>query len=214
MDTIISVIGSQYLQPIADLLGAFLKRKQQKSDAVSSGYYEGAYVSSILLLLVAVVESMAARDRHFNVKARVRRHIPVPEYMKELYRYRGCVRLSELYIIRDAIIHNHVWVLQFLTSATGKRKLLFAQREWWSGNDRLAQRLNPRTFRTKRLGLNVIPSRMDRKDLLKAFDVAISFLQFLEKRGVNPVEILRTTIDFQGTRISFLQLRQNLARGV
>lgn len=111
MDTIISVIGSQYLQPIADLLGAFLKRKPPKSDTVSSAYYEGAYAVSILLLLVAVIESMAACDRHFNAKAPVRKHTPVPEYMKELSRYRGYARLSELYVVRDAIFHNHVWIL-------------------------------------------------------------------------------------------------------
>lgn len=214
MDTIISVIGSQYLQPIADLLGAFLKRKPPKSDTVSSGYYEGAYVVSILLLLVAVVESMAARDRHFNAKAPARKHTAVPEYMKELYRYRAYARLSELYVVRDAIFHNHVWVLQFLTRTSGSRKLLSANRVWWSGNDRLTQRLNPRTFRTKLLRLNAIPSRMDRKDLLKAFDVAISSLRFLEQRGANPVQILRTTIGFQGARIPFSQLRQELANAL
>jgi hypothetical protein len=211
MDTIVSVIGSQYLQPIADLLGAFLKRKPPKSDTVGSAYYEGAYVVSILLLLVAVVESMAARDRHFNANAPARKHTAVPEYMKELYRYRGYARLSELYVIRDAIFHNHIWVLQILTRASGTRKLLSANRVYWSGNDRLTQRLNSRTFRTKLLRLNAIPSRMDRKDLLKAFDVAISSLRFLEQRGAKPVQILRTIIGFQGARIPFSQLRQELA---
>lgn len=212
MDTIVSVIGSQYMQPIADLLGAFLKRKPPKSDIVSSGYYEGAYVVSILLLLIAVVESMAARDRHFNTKNPARKHTAVPEYMKELYHYRGYARLSELYVVRDAIFHNHIWVLQFLIRASGSRKLLAANRVWWSGNDRLTQRLNPRTFRTKLLRLNAIPSRMDRKDLLKAFDVAISSLRFFEQRGTNPVQILRTTIDFQGARIPFSELRQKLSK--
>ncbi len=214
IDTIVSVIGSQYMQPIADLLGAFLKRKPPKSDTVSSGFFEGAYVVSILLLLIAVVESMAARDRHFNTKTPARKHTAVPEYMKELYHYRGYARLSELYVLRDAILHNHVWVLQFLTRASGSRKLLSAKRVWWSGNDRLTQRLNPRTLRTKLLRFNAIPSRMDRKDLLKAFDVAISSLGFFEQRGKNPVPILRTTIVFQGAKIPFSQLRQELSNAL
>lgn len=193
-DTIVSVIGSKYFQPIADLLGTFLKRKPSKSDTVGAGYYEGAYVVSILLLLVASVESMAGRDRYFNKKAPARKHTPVPEYMKEMYRYRGYARLSELYVVRDAIFHNHVWVLDFLTFESGKRKLLSANRVSWSGNDRLTRRLNTHTHRTKLLHLNAIPSRMDRKDLLKAFDVTISALRFLEKRGANPVGILRSDV--------------------
>lgn len=213
-DTIVSVIGSQYFQPIADLLGAFLKRKSPKPDAVSSGYYEGAYVVSILLLLVAAIESMAARDRHFNSKPPARKHIPVPEYMKKMYGYRGHARLSELYVLRDAIFHNHVWILDFLTHESGNRKLLSANRVWWSGNNRLAQRLNPRTHRTKLLRLNTIPSRMDRKDLLKAFDITISVLRFMEQRGAYPVHILQGTVGFQGSNIPFCRLRERLANAI
>ena len=213
-DTIVSVIGSKYFQPIADLLGAFLKRRPPQSDPVSASYYEGAYVVSILLLLVAAVESIAARDRYFNNKAPARNHPAVPEYMKEMYRYRGYARLSELYVVRDAIFHNHVWVLDFLEYESGKRKLLAANRVSWSGNDRLTRRLNTRTRRTKLLRLNAIPSRMDRKDLMKAFDVTISTLRFLEKRGANPVGILRSTVAFQGTSIAFSQLREKLANAL
>jgi hypothetical protein len=58
----------------------------------------------MLLLLVAAVESIVARDR-YNREASARPRTAVPELMKELYRYRGYARLSELYVIRDALIH-------------------------------------------------------------------------------------------------------------
>jgi hypothetical protein len=212
--TIVSVIGSQYFQPIADLLASLLKRKTPRSDAVSSGYYEGAYVVSMLLLLAAAVESMIARDRYFNKKAAARKHTAVPELLKELHGYRGYARLSELYVLRDAIIHNHVWVLQFVTRKSGSRKLLSASRVSWSGNNRLGQRLNQRTRRTKLLRVNAIPSRMDRHDLLKALDVAFAAFRFLERRGANPVEILRTTVSFQGANVPFSRLRDALANAL
>lgn len=214
MDQIISVIGSQYFQPISDLLAALLKRDLPRSDEVSSGYYEGAYVVSIILLFVAAVESMAARDRHFNRNAPARGHISVPDYMKRVYRYRGYARLSELYVVRDAIFHNHVWVLDFLTYESGSRKLMSANRVEWSGNDRLKERINPRTRRTKLLRLNVIPLRMDRKDLLKVFDVAMTALRFFERRGANPVQVLDETFVFQGKRVPFSQLHIELANAL
>lgn len=213
-DSIISVIGTQYFQPIADLLSSFLKRNPPKSDVVSSGYFEGAYVVSIFLLLVAVVESMAARDRYFNKNSPAKKHATIPEYMKEIYRYRGYARLSELYVVRDAIFHNHVWKLDYLTYESGNRKLLSANRVSWSGNDRLTKRLNLSTRRTKLLRLNTIPSRMDRKDLLKAFDVTISVLQFLEQRGSSPVPILQRVVTFQSSKIPFSELRERLANAL
>jgi hypothetical protein len=209
--TIVSVIGSQYFQPIADLLEALLKRSPAKSDAVGAGYYEGAYVVSIVLLLVAAVESMAARDRYFNKKTPAKKRLAVPEYMKEMYRYRGFARLSELYVIRDAIFHNHVWVLDYLIYESGHRQLTAANRISWSGDNRLKQRLNPRTRRTKLLRLNAIPSRMDRKDLLEIFKVAISALTFLNRRGANPVDVLRVQVRFQGKSIPFSELRDKVA---
>jgi Na+-transporting methylmalonyl-CoA/oxaloacetate decarboxylase gamma subunit len=213
-DKVISIIGTRYFQLIADLLGTLLKQKRPRTDAVSSGYYEGAYVVAILLLLIAAVESMAARDRHFSKKSPTRKRTSVPEYMKEIYRYRGYERLSELYVIRDAIIHNHVWVLDFLERGSAARKLVSAHRVSCSGDNRLTQRLNLRTLRTKLLRINAIPSRMDRRDLLKAFDVVISVLRFLEKRGANPVHILWNTVAFQRERVPFSQLREKLANAL
>lgn len=56
-----------------------------------------------------------------------------------------------------------------------------------------------------------VPSRINRKGLLKVFDVAISALRFFERRGANPVHTLQETIGFQGVRTPFLELRDRPA---
>lgn len=65
-EKVISVLGAQFLQPIAHLLDRMIARPYQKPDDVSSNFYECGYAASIILLLAATVESMVARDRFLN----------------------------------------------------------------------------------------------------------------------------------------------------
>lgn len=206
----VSVIGSQLFQPLADLIGHMVARPYQKSDQVSSNYYEGGYSTAIILALAVAVESMVARDRYFNRRAHGHEGLPVPEYMRKVHRYRYYVRLSELFVLRDAIVHNHVWKLCYVYRPQGSRRLVSALRVSWSGNGRLKKRLNPKDLRTKLLRANVIPMRMDRKDVLKAFDVAHGVFTFLSKRGAKPVHITEGMVGFRGELLPFSKLRTKL----
>lgn len=206
----VSVIGSQLFQPLADLIGHMVARPYQKSDQVSSNYYEGGYATAIILLLAVAVESMVVRDRYFNSHARGYEGRPVPEYMQQVHHYRRYIRLSELFVLRDAIVHNHVWKLCYVHRPQGGRRLVSALRVSWSGNQRLRERLNPKDLRTKLLRANVIPMRMNRKDVLKAFDVALGVFTFLSKRGAKPVHITEQMVGFRGKRLPFLKLREQI----
>jgi hypothetical protein len=130
-----------------------------RRDSVGTQFNAGGYAVAVILLLVAALESFVARDRHFS-KQPLRKHVTTPEYMKEIYRYRGYKRLSELFVVRDAIIHSHVWVIKYALPKGGGRRFLSASRKSWSGNNRLEQRLNSKTYRTKLLRFNAIPSRL------------------------------------------------------
>jgi len=199
----ISIIGSQYFTPIADLVFQLTACFTVRRDSVGTQFDAGGYAAAIILLLVGALESFVARDRHFNKKQPKQRHIAVPEYMKEIYRYRGYKRLSELFLVRDAIIHSHVWVIKCALPRRGGRRLLSASRKSWSGNDRLEQRLNPKTYRTKLLRFNAIPSCMDGTDVVKTFEVVFAALRFLEKRGSNPVPLLSLSVEHRGELVRF-----------
>ena len=181
-----------------------------KSDRVSSNYHEGGYAASIILLLAVTVESMVARDRYFNKKAVGKQKLKVPEYMKEVHRFRGYHRLSELFVLRDAIAHNHVWVFDYRWSEGKARKLTSAVRVEWSGNRRLEKRLNTKTLRTKLLRANVIPGRIDRRDVHAAFGISLSVLDFLSKRGAEPVTVANSIVGFKGQRVQFSALHEKL----
>jgi len=211
-EEIISIIGSQLSQPIADLLDRLVSRPYRKPDPVTSSFHEGGYAASLILLLAALVESMVARDRYLNPNAKGFEGKPVPEYMKHVYSYRIHARLSELFVLRDAIVHNHVWTLNYVWSKTGGRRLISATRVTWSGKDRLKARLNAKSFRTKLLRAHVIPSSMDRTDVFKAFGVAISTLKLLSIHGMHP-DIASHHVRFQGKNVPFSSLHARLSIG-
>ncbi|MDO8547020.1 MAG: hypothetical protein Q7R68_06635 [Nitrospirales bacterium] len=207
----VSVIGGQLFQSITDLIGRMVARPYQKPDQVSSNYYEGGYAAAIIVMLAVAVESMVARDRYFNPRARGYERKAVPEYMREVHRYRRYVRLSELFVLRDAIVHNHVWKFCYVFRPQGGRRLVSALRVSWSGDGRLRERLNPKDLRTKLLRANVIPMRMDRKDVLKTFEVALDVFSYLSERGAKPVRIAKEIVGFRGKPLPFSKLREMLA---
>ena len=208
---IISIIGSQYFTPIAELVDHWVAHHTMRRDSVGTQFYAGGYAVAVILLLVAALESFVARDRHFSKKQPSQKHVAVPEYMKEIYRYRGYKRLSELFVVRDAIIHSHVWVIKYSSPKRGGRRFLSASRKSWSGNNRLEQRLNSKTYRTKLLRFNAIPSRIDGTDVVKTFDVVFTAFRFLEKRGARPVPLLSITVGHQGLDVPFESVAKRLA---
>ena len=183
-----------------------------RRDSVGAPFFEGGYAVAVIILLVAAVESFVARDRYFSCKQPSENRVAVPEYMKEVYRYRGYKRLSELFVVRDAIIHSHVWVLKFALRKSGGRRFVSASRIGWSGNTRLIERLNPKTYRTKLLRFNTIPSLMDRTDVIKAFEVVLAAFRFLAKSGANPLPIFPFPVRHQGQRLSFEELPNHLGK--
>ena len=208
---IISIIGAQYFTPIAELVDHWVTHPTMRRDSVGTQFYAGGYAVAVILLLVAALESFVARDRHFSKKQPSQKHVATPEYMKEIYRYRGYKRLSELFVVRDAIIHSHVWVIKYALPKRGGRRFLSASRKSWSGNNRLEQRLNSKTYRTKLLRFNAIPSRIDGTDVVKTFDVVFTALRFLEQRGANPVALLSITVEHQGLHVPFESVAKRLA---
>lgn len=212
---IISIVGSSYFTLIAELIDRWVTHPNVRRDSVGSQFDAGGgYAVAVILLLVAALESFVARDRHFSKKQPSQKHTPVPEYMKEIYRYRGYKRLSELFVVRDAIIHSHVWIIKYTCPERGGRRFVSACRKDWSGNDRLKHRLNSKTCRTKLLRFNAIPSRMDGTDVAKAFEVVFAALRFLEKKGANPVPLVSIKVKHQGGYVPFETVQRTLANAL
>ena len=204
----ISVIGLQLYQPIADLIGKLLARPYQKPDRISSNYFEGGYAAAIILLLAATVESLVQRDRYFyNRTAPTKKpSTKVHEYMKFVHRYRRHAHLEELFEIRNAVTHNHLWEIQYATPAVGGRRHKGSSLVPNTHRLRTPPVAGARVPRTKRLRINLQPDRLDRTDVEKALAASLHLLEFLSQKGYERVRLTTHRVSLGGKLISFSEL--------
>jgi len=207
-EKIISVIGTQFYQPIADLISKLIVHPYSKPDRVGSNYYEGGYAASVILLLAASVESLIQRDRYFYRIANPgsKASNVVGEYAKAILKYRRHGYLGELFEVRNSIAHNHIWEIEFAIPPAGGRQ--HKRSQVVSGTHRLSEVPPPTTRipRTQRLRLNLQPGRLDRTDVAKAFSACLHFLTYLSKRGQRPISLTTETVAFKGKRLPFSSL--------
>lgn len=166
-------------------MSGLLKRSYQKPDRVSSNYYEGGYAAAIIVLLAAIVESFVQRDRYFYkpTTKTVTPSAKVSDYMKTVYGYRRCSYLQELFEVRNAIAHNHIWEIDFSIPRTGGRRHKGSSLVTGTHHLKEPPRANTRVPRTRRLRLNLQPQRLDRTDVVKVFSEVLHILIFCNCSG-------------------------------
>lgn len=205
---IISVIGSQLYQPIADLLGSLLDRPYRKPDRISSNHFEGGYAAALIVLIAAVVESFVQRDRYFHLLTRPAAKPPstVPEYMKSVLRYRRWAQLQEFLEVRNSVAHNHLWEIEFDTPLSGGRRHKGSSLVPGTHRLRSIPSSLVRIPRTKRTKLNLLPMRLDRTDVAKGLGICLHALLFLSEKGHSRLSLTDDMVKIRGQRVPFAQL--------
>jgi hypothetical protein len=194
----ISVVAPHLQQPVADLVAKLIARGYRAGDRVSANFYETGYSAAAILLLAAMVESMLQRDRYFLQQAEPALKLSgdSANYLKETLRYRRHSHVRELFDLRNALAHNHMWEVAYTLPSAGGRA--HRQSKLVPGSHRLkaAPSASARVPRTRAVRFNLLPARVDRTDLVKAFDVFCHALDHLHKKEQRPVRFVDSTVVF------------------
>ena len=199
-EQIITVVALAYCQPIADLVERMLEQPAGKVMAARLTHRENGYSLSIVLLLVVMLESLVGRVSDLQARkgtmGKVRaRDLSVPDYLASLKSTFGLRKsLTEVFVLRDAIAHSHVWTLTVSDHEAHGLILCSANLSETYGSRKQARIVNPRTRRTSILGLNVVPSAVGRREVAKVFDVVWRTLDFLVRMRL----LESTTIVYRG----------------
>jgi hypothetical protein len=144
------------------------------------------------------------RDR-FSIK-----RISVVEYLRQLYSdYQRWNELIEIFVVRDVIAHNHLWEIDFAWSEDSVMTLLQAQKESTAG-DKKYKKVVDEQKRTNALELNILPTKVDRTDVFKVFDIVWETLIFLEGKNRDQCYVSHLYIRFNGKTRLFGELREEL----
>lgn len=209
--TLVSVLGDSYFQPIADLIDCWFSRPRPRTNAVQSGYYEHGYSASVILLLVAMFESYVVRVRYINngaVPNNVRSAIDILLHLYPSIRHKKA--LMDVYVLRDAVFHNHLWEIEFSWGGSSSMVMRGAVKHPAFGDKKYSARVNINTRRTKALGLSIVPTRINRTEARKVFQTVWKTLLLLEKKDRNQCSISNADVRFHGKTILFSDLIEEI----
>lgn len=210
---IVTVLGSAYFEPISNLVEKLIVRKYRRSNKVQSGYYEHGYSASIILLLVAMFESYVSRLRFVQggkVPNSARTALDVVVCVYPNLRHKKS--LEEVYVVRDLLIHNHLWEVDYEYGGSPSMVLRNASKHPAYGDRKFRDRVNLDTMRTKAQQLHVLPTCVDRRDVVKVFDIVWKTLLVFESTDRFQCYVSHEHVRFNKKTRLFSELRDEICR--
>ena len=202
-DSLVTIVGSSYFEPISALLEKLEKHDKGNSTEVQSGYYVNGFSASICLLAVVCLESYVMRVRYINeANQKQIDKASVASYLKLLYPdFPYEEELLEIHILRDVIAHNHLWEVSYSWEDDDMNLQSINKRS--SGDGKYKQRVDDCNNITKILGLNVNPVKVGSDDVKKVLKVVWQVLLFLERKNRNQCYVSHLSAMHKGKILKF-----------
>lgn len=215
-DTRVTVVAGGLQQPIADLVER-LAALQVKSLRDIVGESENGYCASVLMLSVLVFESLIARASHLRkMRTTMERselsalkHLLVldPAFPADLMK-----DLTEIYVLRDALAHAHLWFEEIELSERGSLDVTSRSLASGYGDPKHRAHVERSTGRTRRLNLGATPTSiglLEAAVAMKALGEGIARLVHIDALESAASE---RRIKYQGQRVQFWGLAKELER--
>ena len=196
----VSIIGTNYLFPLCTILERLHELQVRGPNEVQASPAENGYAAAAVVLTVFLLESMINRTLYV-------RGDPTPKhplcFVGATY-LEYVDKLEELFVIRDTIAHNHVWEAKLGQHDTKPMKLVAASRRTGYGRGpRYPKVLDPKSRKTRLLGLNLFPTRVCRDDAVQVLRVALEFLTFLEGQDRRYAYVSNWWVRYDGRMMLF-----------
>jgi hypothetical protein len=203
INELVTIIGSSYFEPICTLLERLERFNEHEKSEVQSGFFVNGFSVSICLLAVACLESYVMRVRYVT-KASQKDidKTPVAHYLPTLYQdFPYADDLNEIYILRDIIIHNHLWEISFDWNDDGM-ELINANKKS-SGDKKYSSHVDVNKRKTIQLGLTVNPLKVGKSEVMKVLQTMWKILIFLEKKDINQCYVSAEHFRYKGKMKQF-----------
>lgn len=203
----ISVVGTSYFQPIADLVDKLLRAASKRMPESQASHLENGYAAAACILLVALLESFTARVR-FKRRSEIPGSVSMSDLLMLLFPSVPTREgIPELFLLRNIVIHNHLWHLGH-TDENGPLPTTIARPPdlGFSVNQSYASLVDPVSRRTTHLGLWAVPTWVGMDDVRIVFDVVWATLKHMNDVNHNHTPLAGRQVGFRGKRLAFEKL--------
>jgi hypothetical protein len=205
----VSVVGHSLIQPILDLVEKLESKPPVHPNEVQTGQRENGYSLAIIVLSAILFESVLNRTAYVRGEKQ-----SGPDYFKEISPdKRTAAEIEEIFAVRNVIAHNHLWEAK-TTWSEKDGGLIFAEpptlREGY-GDRRHVAVIDPKTRKSRFLGINMFPPRIWRRDayiVMKAVAKGIRVIESIDRRYFY---LSPNHFRFQKKTVTFSELTGELA---
>jgi len=205
----ISCIGVSFIEPILDLYKKLSSSKFTGHSKVRVSSRENGYSTSIIVLSILLIESLLNRVRYLeNDKRDNLKFFNVKFKNQQLSE-----KIYEIYVLRDLIVHNHIWRISYIDpfeiGGFDETKIYRKLLEGYGDKRRdrkYIDHVDKRKKCTKKLKLNVIPTKVNSNDVVKVFGAMKEIFEFLEQENKDYFSLLLYLFKYDDEWLNFYQI--------
>lgn len=206
------------MQPICTLVEKLLALPISEDEVTSHHPDERGYATSICVLLAIMTESFIMRARYLNLEDPSSSERNISKFIGTRYPdLTKTTELIEVFILRDTIAHNHLWEIES-TSNTNiwtelmKKEITPLTSHWADKKYELF--VNTDNGTTKKLKLHVIPTQINRTDMLKVLKTVVETLSQIDNKENFSLGFSNNYVIFRDDYINFLQVANSLIKDI
>lgn len=194
----ISFIAPWFAQPIADLFERIFDYDCTPNE-IQANPFEAAFSCSIILLSLTMLEGIAARAESMKERSKSNSRFKAVEYLENKCKnHFNKNELREIFAVRDAIAHGHLWRTKVSTDIEDWMKILERELSSGFGDNKLKEVLDENVYRTKALQIELVPSKMIRQDAIKVFNIVAKAINHIDAQTDHIMGIDACRISFRG----------------
>lgn len=204
--TLISIVGGSYFQPISDMLAVLSELEQPKQSEVQVSDRENGYAAAVCILLAVSFESYVTRVHAVSKNNPREKRESVINYLRRRFPEYHWDEVEEVFVVRDALAHNHLWELGYFYDEDGIPQLSSSDKDEHSGDRKYDRLVDLSSRKTNILALNVNPILVNRNDVEIAVNVVWNALVFLEEADRFQCPVSHQSVVYGGKRIYFSEV--------
>jgi hypothetical protein len=215
----ITAVFPHFLQPIADLCETMLSLRSGEPNEVQAAFPEHGYAAAIISLTAFLFEGACGRARYFKGLVAVgipalghyqRKRWSAAETLREFKETALAEKVEEIFVVRHAIAHAHLWKAK--VDQIDLRFIELPTRLPGYGDNNFDKVVDPSSRTTRRLKLDVFPSRIHRGTAITVLKECADALESLESKHKEFfLPLAHRQVRFRGKSVRFYKWVRELS---